>query len=259
MHLIDTHAHLDDDRFEPDLATVLDRAKLAGVLTQICIATTLPSSRRCLQLAAEHDSLYASVGIHPNNAAQTKPADWDDIRSLIHAEKVVALGETGLDHHWDFTPFPVQQDYFARHLALSRETGLPVVIHCREAENDMLTMLRSDFLSHGPLRGVMHSFTGNQTFAEACLEMGLHLSFAGMLTYKNAAELRSVAARVPSDRILVETDSPYLTPEPLRGKVKRNEPANVVHTATTLAQVRGQSLDQLADHTTANARELFKI
>src|SRR5205814_5320824 len=143
--------------------------------------------------------------------------------------RVVALGETGLDRHWNYTPFPQQEDFFARHLELGRRLDLPVVIHCREAEADVVRMLRGNFERQGPIRGVMHSFTGDAATAEACLAMGLYLSFAGMVTYKSAQPLREVARGVPLERILVETDSPYLAPVPLRGK--RNEPANVVHTA----------------------------
>src|SRR5207302_9086093 len=145
--------------------------------------------------------------------------------------------ETGLDRHWHDTPFSQQEDFFARHLALARVRRLPVVIHCREAETDVVRMLRADYDRHGPIRGVMHSFTGDFATAEACLAMGLYISFAGMVTYKNAQNLRDVAARVPLDRLLVETDSPYLAPVPLRGK--RNEPSYVVHTAACLAAVHG--------------------
>jgi len=259
MALIDTHAHLDDERFRPDFAAVLDRARAAGVERQICIATTAPSAHACIDLAAQHPSVFASVGIHPNHAAEAQSGDWDQIVALTLSPKVVALGETGLDRHWDFTPIPLQQDYFARHLALSRSTGLPLVIHCREAEADLLPMLRDDFTRHGPLNGVMHSFSGRQPFADACLALGLYLSFSGVLTYKNATALRQVAATVPADRLLVETDAPYLTPEPLRGNVKRNEPAHVLHTATTLAHCRAVPLEVISDQTTTNAKRLFNL
>jgi TatD DNase family protein len=255
--LIDTHAHLDDERFQPDFDAMIARATAAGIERQVCIATTAASARKCIALANRYPSIFASVGIHPNHAAEAKPGDWGEVVSLVNAAKVIALGETGLDRHWDYTPFALQQDFFARHLALSRMTGLPLVIHCREAEADMLPMLREDFERHGPLVGVMHSFSGDQAFAEACLALGLYLSFAGMLTYKNAATLREVAAKVPSERLMVETDAPYLTPEPLRGKVKRNEPAHVVHTAAVLAQARGVTLQQVGELTTTNARRLF--
>jgi TatD DNase family protein len=257
--LIDTHGHLDDDRLRGEVAAVVDRAVEAGVRQMICIATTAESAGRCVAMAQQFEAVYASAGIHPNHGKEAGPDDWNTVVSLVKQPKVVALGETGLDRHWDFTPFDVQQDYFARHLALSRQVGLPVVIHCREAEADMLPMLEADFAQHGPLKGVMHSFSGDQAFADACLRLGLHLSFAGMVTYKNAAALRQVASQVPPDRLLVETDAPYLTPEPLRGKVKKNEPAHVVQTARCVAEARGVSLEELASITTTNARRLFGL
>ncbi len=168
---------------------------------------------------------------------------------------MVALGETGLDRYWDRTPFAHQQDYFARHLALARVLGCGVVIHCREAEADVVRMLREDFDRHGPVRGVMHSFTGTLETAQACLQMGLYISFAGMLTHKNAQALCNVAAQMPPERVLVETDCPYLAPVPMRGK--RNEPAFVTHTAACLAPLLSLSVAALAEHATRNARELF--
>jgi TatD DNase family protein len=171
--------------------------------------------------------------------------------------EVVALGETGLDRHWDYTPFVQQEDYFARHLELARKLDRAVVIHCREAEADTVRMLRADFGQHGPLRAVMHSFTGDLATAEACVAMGCYISFAGMLTYKNAQELRDVAAKMPLERVLIETDCPYLAPVPHRGQ--RNEPAYVVHTAAVLAQTMGVPIEVIAEHTTRNARQLFKL
>jgi len=200
--------------------------------------------------------VFASVGIHPNNAAHIKPGDWQRVVELARQKRVVALGETGLDRHWDDTPFEVQQDYFDRHLRLMQETGLPVVIHMRDCLAEMLTLL-AEAHARGPLRGVMHSYTGDAAAAAQCCQMGLFISFAGMVTYKKSQDLRDVAAGVPADRILVETDSPYLSPEPLRGK--RNEPANVVHTARVVAAARGMSFDDFAELTTANARRLFNL
>jgi TatD DNase family protein len=171
--------------------------------------------------------------------------------------RVVGIGETGLDRYWNDTPFALQEEYFARHLELGRRMDRAVVIHCRDAEADVVRMLRDAYEKHGPIRGVMHSFTGSGATAQACLAMGLHLSFAGMLTYKNAADLRAVAAKVPADRVLVETDSPYLSPVPVRGK--RNEPANVVHTAACLAGLHGVSAEEMAVRTTRNARQLFGL
>jgi TatD DNase family protein len=255
--LIDTHAHLDDERFHDDLPAVLQRAAAAGVVRVVTIATTAASSRCCVDLAAAHPILAATVGIQPNHVAEAAPGDWDEVMRLVTRPKVVAVGETGLDRHWDYTPFPQQEDYFARHLELARRHSLAVVIHCREAEADVVRMLREDFERHGPVRGVMHSFTGDAATAAACLGMGLYVSFAGMVTYKNAQALREVAKGVPLDRLLVETDSPYLAPVPLRGK--RNEPANVAHTAALLAADRGLEPAAFAGQTTRNARLLFGL
>jgi TatD DNase family protein len=257
VSLIDTHAHLDDEQFVADLPAVLDRACAAGVGTVLAIATTAPSSAACVSLAGRHSQLLATVGIHPNNIMEARSTAWDEVLALIERERVVGVGETGLDRHWDNTPFAVQEEYFVRHLELARQHRRPVVIHCREAESDMLRVLRTEFDRHGPIHGVMHSFVGDAAMADACRAMGLHLSFAGMLTYKNAAALREAAAQQPLDRLLVETDSPYLSPVPLRGK--RNEPAHVVHTAACLAGLLGISLDVLAERTTINARSLFGL
>jgi TatD DNase family protein len=255
--LIDTHAHLDDEQFQGDLPAVLQRAAAAGIGKVITIATTAASSAACVDLAARYPMLAATVGIQPNHVAQAGPGDWDELVRRVADAGVVGVGETGLDRHWDYTPFPQQEDYFARHLELARHQGLAVVIHCRKAEADVVRMLRADYDRHGPVRAVMHSFTGDWPTAEACLAMGLFISFAGMVSYKNAQDLRAVAARVPLDRLLIETDSPYLSPVPLRGR--RNEPAQIVHTAACLAQLKGVAPDVLAEQTTRNARALFKL
>jgi TatD DNase family protein len=255
--LIDTHAHLDDEKFHADLPAVLERAAAAGVRQVVTVATTARDSAACVALAGRHPALFATVGIQPNHVAEAGPGDWDEVVRLVTQERVVAVGETGLDRYWDFTPFDQQEDYFYRHLDLARKQGLAVVIHCREAEADVVRMLRADYERHGPVRAVMHSFTGDAETAEACLAMGLHISFAGMITYKNAEALRKVAAGIPLDRLLVETDSPYLAPVPLRGQ--RNEPANVVHTAACLAGLHRLEPAPLAEHTARNARALFGI
>ncbi len=252
---IDTHAHLDDDRFHGDLPAVLERAAMAQLERIIVVATTALDSPRCLKLAEQHPLLLATVGIQPNHVAEASPTAWDEVVALSTHPKVVALGETGLDRYWDHTPFPQQEDYFARHLELARKLDRAVVIHCRDADADMLRMLRAEYDKHGPIRAVMHSFTGDATTARECLAMGLFISFAGMLTYKNAQSLRDAAAVVPLDRVVVETDCPYLAPVPMRGK--RNEPAFVVHTATVLAEALGVSVETIAEHTTRNARKLF--
>jgi TatD DNase family protein len=256
--LIDTHAHLDDERFAGDLPAVLERATAVGVVNTLTIGIDLATSRAAVELAARFPQVKAVVGIQPNHVAEAGATDWDEIVLLAEtAANVVGVGESGLDRYWDRAPFPLQEEYFTRHLELARRLNKPIVIHCREAEIDVMRVLREQFHAHGPIRGVMHSFTGDIAVAVACLEMGLHVSFAGMVTYKNADDLRKVAATIPLDRLLVETDSPYLAPVPVRGK--RNEPAYVRHTAECVAKVRGVSADEVCEATTRNARELFGV
>jgi TatD DNase family protein len=257
LNLIDTHAHLDDEKFQADLTAVLARARQAGVERVVTIGTTAASSARALQLAGSHMMLAATVGIQPNNIAACQSIDWDSIAEQANNPLVVGIGETGLDRHWDDTPFPQQEDYFTRHLQLARAKSLPVVIHCREAEADVVRMLRQEYDRMGPIKGVMHSFTGDQATCQECLEMGLYISFAGMVTYKSGQNLLKVARDVPLDRLLVETDSPYLAPVPMRGK--RNEPAFVVHTLEMLALARCMEAAGLAETTTQNARLLFSL
>nr|UXE45579.1 putative metal-dependent hydrolase YcfH [uncultured bacterium] len=256
IELIDTHAHLDDGRLRPQIGDVLARARAEGVVQVVAIATTAEDSASVVSLAESRAGVFAAVGIHPNDAAEAGPGDWDRIVALVDHPRVVAFGETGLDRHWDRTPFPVQQEYFARHLDLAHRLDRPVVIHCREAEDDILAQLMG---LGRPVKGVLHSFTGNWDQAQAFLDFGLHLSFAGMLTFANKGldPLRDAAARAPLDRILVETDSPYLAPHPFRGKM--NEPARIALTAARLAELRGLTLDDLASATTANARRLFSL
>lgn len=253
----DTHAHLDHEQFDTTRDEVVQRALAAGVSTIVTVGTTAASSEICVRLARSYCSMFASVGIQPNYAGQAAADDWNRIVRLAEAPLVVALGETGLDRYWDFAPFEVQQDYFDRHLRLAQARDLPVVIHMRDCADDLLTMLR-EARERGPLRGVMHSFTGDVETARQCVEIGLHVSFAGMVTFKKSQALRDVARTIPDDRILLETDSPYLSPEPKRGG-QPNEPAWIVYTAACLANVREMDLAQFADLTMANAARLFRF
>jgi TatD DNase family protein len=254
--LVDTHAHLDDKRLRADLAGVLDRARQCGVAQIVAIGTTAATSAGVLELAQAHRGVYAAVGIHPNDAAEAGESDWPTILEMVRRPGVVAIGETGLDRHWRRTPFPEQQTWFGRHLALAYQHDLPVVIHSRECQSDIIEQLQK---LERPIHGIMHSFTGTWDEALAFLDLGLHLSFAGMITFANKAldPLREVAARVPADRLLTETDSPYLTPHPFRGQ--SNEPARVAVTAAKLAEIRGITPAALAEITTANARKLFRL
>ncbi|MEZ6136345.1 MAG: TatD family hydrolase [Pirellulaceae bacterium] len=255
--IIDTHAHLTDESFAEKLPDYLAEAQRADVLCVLTVGTTLASSRACIALAEKHSEIRAAVGLHPNNCCQASEGDWQEIVELCQHPRVAALGETGLDRHWDDCPWDVQVEYFRRHLALSRKTALPVVIHTRECAEETLDILKSE-AALGPLRGVMHSFTGPQAVADGCMELGLYISFAGMVTYKNAAEIREIARSIPGDRILVETDSPYLTPHPHRGK-RPNHPALVTHTLAHIAEVRDETVAQLARQTTENAQRLLGL
>ncbi len=254
--LVDTHAHLDDPRLKSRLGGVLEAASRAGVVQIVAVATTAEDGASVVGLARENPGVFGAVGIHPNEAAEAGPGDWDRVRDLAASPEVVAIGETGLDRHWDRTPFELQRDFFARHLDLARDRNLPVVIHSRDCHRDIVEQLAR---LGRPIRGVLHSFTGTGAEAEELLALGLHISFAGMITFANKAldPLRDAAARVPIDRLLVETDSPYLSPHPFRGK--ENEPARVALTAARIAEVRGITLPELAQATTENARRLFQI
>lgn len=254
--LVDTHAHLGDPGLADDLEGVLDRARAAGVVQVVAIGTTAADSALLVTRACAHRGVFAAVGIHPNDAARAQPDDWARVVALAGAPRVVALGETGLDRYRDRTPFAQQQEWFERHLALAHERGLPVVIHCRDSEPDIIDQL-ARLGRHVP--GVLHSFTGSWDDARSFLDLGLHLSFAGMITFTNKGldALRATAARVPHDRLLVETDSPYLSPHPFRGQA--NEPHRVAVTAERLAHVLGLPLADLARITTANARRLFTL
>ncbi|HEY2414320.1 MAG TPA: TatD family hydrolase [Pirellulaceae bacterium] len=255
MDLFDTHAHLADEQLAADVSGVVARAASVGVTRILAVGTTAESSRSCLAHAKNFSGVWSSAGIHPNHAAEAQPGDWDEIVRLASEPRVVALGETGLDLYWKDTPLPLQQDYFDRHIRLSQATGLPLVIHLRETAAEILALLRQS-RQRGEFRGIMHSFTGTTEQAAEFLDLGLHISFAGMVTFKKSDDLRAVAATIPAHRLLVETDSPYLSPEPFRGQ-RPNEPARVVHTAECVARVRGVSLGALAAQTTSNALALF--
>lgn len=264
MLAFDTHAHLDEESLLKEVDVIVENAQRAGVANILTIGTTLESSRRSIELAEQFPSVYAAVGIHPNYASQAKPDDWEQIVELTSHEKVIAVGETGLDCYWDFAPLEIQQDYFDRHLELSHNTGLPFIVHCRDAEPQVVEQLQNaadlfQMEDRQKLNGIMHSFCGSAATATACLELGMHISLSGMVTYKKNEELREIVSQLPQDRLLIETDSPYLVPHPERKKLKRNEPAFVVSVANTLAEVFGKTPDEIGELTTKNARQLFQI
>ena len=250
--MIDTHMHLQLAQFDSDRAAALERAAQAGVARMIEIGYDLDSSQAALDLAAHHASIFAAVGIQPHYAAIADQAWLDELRQLAAHPKVVAIGEIGLDYYHDRAPHDQQEHLFRAQLALARELALPVIIHCRDAQADMVRILRDAARGQA---GIMHSFSGDWAYAEACLELGFLISFSGPVTFPKAADLHEVARRAPLDRVLTETDSPYLSPHPLRGR--RNEPAHVRLVAAQLAALRGMALDELAAAVWQNAGEVF--
>jgi TatD DNase family protein len=268
MPLFDTHAHLDDEQFS-DVASVVETARETGVEHIVAIGTTAISSRDCVQLANEFDGVYAAVGIQPNYTQEAKPGDWGLIEQLVEQPGVVAVGETGLDHYWDYADLEIQRDYFRRHIRLAQRLKLPLVIHMRDPKRvadkppsracgEDICQILTEAADDRPVRGIMHSYSGDLELARRFLDLGLYISFAGMVTYKKSDELRSVAKVIPDDRILIETDAPYLSPHPVRG-TRPNEPALVTHTAQCLAEVRGVSFEELAEQTTLNAKTIFGL
>jgi len=252
--LIDTHCHLDSEGFHQDIDNVIQRALDGGIERMLTIGVTLETSQAAVLLSNRYSCVSAVVGIQPNYAHEAKPMDWERIEDLATHPNVVGVGETGLDKYWDFAPLEIQRDFFVRHIELSRRLKLPFVVHCREAEGEVIEVLQAEAVN-GPLSGVMHSFSGSAATAAECVRLGLHISFAGMLTFRKNEELRSAARSVPLNRLLVETDAPYLAPLPHRGK--RNEPAWVRFTSDCLAEVHGVSPDQMAEQTSLNAKQLF--
>jgi TatD DNase family protein len=253
--LFDTHAHLHFPEYVGDRAAVLARARAAGVRGIVTIGTDLATSAAAIALAAEEADVWASVGVHPHDAAGADAAVLAEIERMAGASRVVAVGEIGLDFFRDLSPRPVQVDVFRRQLELARRVALPVLIHCRDAHAETLAILAE--LRAGELGGVMHCFSGDVEVARRCLDLGLFISLAGPITYRNARALPEVARFVPGDRLVVETDCPFLPPEGHRGQ--RNEPAYLALTAARVAALRGEPLDRLAAATTDNARALFRL
>jgi TatD DNase family protein len=249
--LVDTHAHLMDAAFGVDRDAVLERARQAGVSAMLLVGYDLATSRAAVELARRLPGTRAAVGIHPNSANEATSADFAAIADLAAAPEVVAIGETGLDNYRDFTPPARQREAFAWHLDLAAARDLPIIVHNRHADADIAELATSH-----TARGVLHCFSSNDpVYLQRMLDLGFHISFAGPLTFKNAAATRAMAGRVPRDRLLVETDCPYLAPEPHRGQ--RNEPAFVRDTAACLANVIGASLDELRQVLWSNSLRLF--
>jgi TatD DNase family protein len=255
--LIDSHCHLDFPELQNELPEVLARARQAGVVTMICIGAgrDLAPAHAAVALAAREPDVFASVGIHPHDVASMTADTWLVLDDLARAPRVVGIGETGLDYFYDHSPRDAQQAAFRRFIALARAVGRPVVCHIRDAHEDAAQILTDE--GARDVGGVIHCFTGGVADARRYLDLGFHISLSGILTFKNAQPIREAAADTPLDRLMVETDAPFLAPIPHRGK--RNEPAFVVHTLALLAELRGIGFDEAAAATTANARRLFRL
>lgn len=251
---IDSHAHLEMSEFNRDRAEVVKRALDAGVRCIITVGTTLEDCRKALAIAAQYEPVYAVIGVHPHEVKAIDGKTFDALKTLAKSDKVVAWGETGLDFFRNLSPRDMQIRRFGEQLDLAEELDLPVVIHDREAHTETLNILKR---WKGKRRGVIHCFSGDRAMARTCLDMGFYISVPGPVTFPKSTKLREIVKDIPIDRLLLETDCPYLTPEPHRGK--RNEPACVVHTARKIAEVRGISLDELALATSRNAKELFRL
>ena len=258
VEIFDTHAHLDDGQFESDLTAVIERAIASGVTKIVAVGTTLQSSRRVVEIAEQWPTVHAAVGIHPNNATQFSKVAWNQLVKLAEHPEVVAIGETGLDRYRNDTPFHLQEEVLRQHIDLAQTRELPLVIHCRDAEQDILHWIETVTM-HAPVRGIMHAFSGETETAKRCVDLGLYISFAGQITFRNRKfnSLRETAKTVPLHRILIETDSPFLSPEPLRGR--RNEPAHLRYTAEQLAAIWNIQPAKMLETLTGNARKLFAI
>jgi TatD DNase family protein len=252
--LVDSHCHLDFPDFAEELDQVVGRARAAGVTTLVTIGTRIRRFPQVRAIAERFENIYCSVGTHPHNAHEELDITTDEIVGLSEHPKVVAIGEVGLDYHYDNSPREAQAASFATHVSAARTTGLPLVIHAREADADLGAILKAE-TEKGAFPAVLHCFSSGRALAETAIALGHYVSFSGILTFKNSKGIRDIARDLPADRILVETDAPYLAPPPHRGK--RNEPAFVVHTAAILAEVRGVSRDEIASLTTENFFRLF--
>jgi TatD DNase family protein len=252
--LVDSHCHMDFPDFATELDAVVARARAAGVGRMVTISTRVKKHAQVLAIAEKFSDVFCSVGTHPHNAQEEPEVDATTLIAMAKHPRIVAIGEAGLDYHYDKSPREQQMKSFRQHIAAARETGLPLVIHSRDCDADMAAVLAEE-TGQGAFPAVLHCFTGGRDLALRAIDLGLHISFTGILTFKRSDDLRAIAKELPSDRIMVETDAPYLAPGPYRGK--RNEPAYVVETAKVLAETRGVSFDEMARQTTETFFRLF--
>ncbi|MGX1266570.1 TatD DNase family protein [Rossellomorea marisflavi] len=253
--LFDTHVHLNAEQFDEDVEEVIARAKEAGVENMVVVGFDRPTIERAMELVETYDFLYASVGWHPVDAIDMKDEDLDWIEEWTKHPKVVALGEMGLDYHWDKSPEDVQKDVFRRQIRLAKKVKLPIIIHNREATQDIVDILKEEGASE--VGGIMHCFSGSPEVAKECVDMNFYISLGGPVTFKNARKPKEVAREIPLEKLLVETDCPYLAPHPNRGK--RNEPAYVRLVAEQIAELKEISIEEVEAATTRNAKKLFNI
>jgi TatD DNase family protein len=252
--VIDSHCHLDFPDFANELDAVVERAGAAGVERLVTISTRVRGGARLVEIAERFPNVYFTIGTHPHQAAEEPELDAAAMRSFAAHPKCVGIGEAGLDYHYDYAPRDLAASVFRAQIAMARELGLPLVIHARDADDDVASILREE-MAAGSFQAVLHCFTSSRALAETGLELGLYISFSGVLTFKNSVELRMIARDVPLDRVLVETDAPFLAPVPHRGR--RNEPAFVVETARALAEAKGVDSSTVASATRANTLRLF--
>lgn len=251
----DTHAHLNAHQFAEDLQEVIDRANQEGVTTMVVVGFDRPTIKKAIELAETYDCIYAAVGWHPVDAIDMTETDLVWLEELASHPKVVALGEMGLDYHWDKSPKDVQKDVFRKQIQLAKRVKLPIIIHNREATQDIVEILQEEGAEE--VGGIMHCFSGSVEVAKKCIEMNFYISLGGPVTFKNAKKPKEVAAEIPLDKLLIETDCPYLAPHPYRGK--RNEPSYVKLVAEQIAELKDLSIEEVAEKTTENAKKVFGI
>jgi len=253
--LFDTHAHLEDERFDEDREQLIEELPERGVAYVVNVGSTLETSRMSVELAARYPFIYAAVGVHPHDVSQMSSRDLDDIEALAKSHKVVAIGEIGLDYYYDFSPRKLQKEWFARQINLAYSLGLPIIIHDRDAHADVLDILKAH--KDRIVGGVMHCYSGSWEMAKDFMDLGFYIALGGPVTFKNAKRPVEVAQKISLDRLVIETDSPYLAPTPHRGE--RNNPAYVRLVAQKIAEVRGMVFEEIAQVTLQNAKKLFKI
>ncbi len=253
--LIDTHVHLNADQYDEDLEEVMTRAKEAGIEKMVVVGFDRKTIERTMDLLEKYDNVYGVIGWHPVDAIDCTDEDLEWIEKLSSHPKIVGIGETGLDYHWDKSPHDVQKEVFKKQIALAKRVQLPIIIHNRNATEDCIGILKSEGAHE--IGGIMHAFSGDESDADTIIDMNFYVSLGGPVTFKNAQDPKDIAVHVPIDKLLVETDAPYLTPHPYRGK--RNEPAYVKLVAEKIAELRGMTYEDLAAQTTKNAETLFGI